>query len=110
MSLYSVMFSKVDSAFEGTTQLNFSLDTGPGNEIEGPESGVVIRFRGDEIAPELTLAETSLTISAQGPLTGENNSQELVDYIATITVSDNKDELTTDDINALYYQCGWRAC
>ena len=100
VSLYSVMFSKVDSAFEGTTQLNFSLDTGPGNEIEGPESGVVIRFRGDEIAPELTLAETSLTISAQGPLTGEDNSQELVDYIATITVSDNKDELTTDDINA----------
>ena len=97
--LFSQNFKKAVPTFEGRTAINFIATPGSGNTSKVPE-GFGIRFKGDEIKPEISLAESSLTISAQGPLTSEENSQELVDYIATITVSDNRDELTSENIEA----------
>jgi len=97
VKLLSQNFKKVDSAFEGATKITFVAGPASGNTAKVPQN-FSVRFKGDEIKPTITLAESSVTIEAQGPLTDEDNSQELTDYIATITVEDNKDDLTTDDI------------
>ena len=85
-----------NASFIGKTTVNFVLDSATG--FINDSSSVEIIFKDDEIKPTITLAESSVTIEAQGPLTDEDNSQELTDYIATITVDDNIDDLTTDDI------------
>ena len=94
--LYTITFEKASATFEGSTTLNFTTSTGPGNTVTANPVAIVIK--GDEVKPTLTLAESSITIEAQGPLTDEDNSQALKDFIATITVADNKDTLTTDTI------------
>ena len=97
VKLLSQNFKKVDSAFEGATKITFVAGPASGNTAKVPQN-FSVRFKGDEIKPTITLAESSVTIEAQDQLTDEDNSQELTDYIATITVEDNKDDLTTDDI------------
>ena len=99
VAMFSQNFKKVDAAFEGTTGINFSANPASGNTAEVPAT-FGIRFKGDEVPPEITLAETSVTVEAVGPLTSEDNSTELATFIETITVTDNKDTLTTGDINA----------
>ena len=96
--LYTITFEKASAAFEGSTTLNFTTSTGPGNEVMAEP--VVVVFKSDEVKPTITLAESIITIEAQGPLTDEDNSQALKDFIATIIVEDNKDTLTTDNIDA----------
>jgi len=97
--LFTQNFKKVDPLYEGRTAINFTTDPASGNTGKAPE-GFGIRFKGDETPPEISLAESSVTVSAQGPLTNEDNSEELADFIATITVTDNRDELTSDNIKA----------
>ena len=104
VELYTITFEKVSATFEGSTTLNFTTSTGPSNEVKAEP--VVIVFKSDEVKPTLTLAETSITIEAEGPLTDEDNSQALKDFIATISVADNKDTLTTDDIEAYLTENG----
>jgi len=41
-----------------------------------------------------------VTIAAQGPLTTEENSEELREFISTITVTDNRGELTPENVMA----------
>ena len=104
VELYTITFEKVTATFEGSTTLNFTTSTGPGNEVKAEP--VVIVFKRDEVKPTLTLAESSITIEAEGPLTDEDNSQALKDFIATISVADNKDTLTTDDIEGFLTEDG----
>ena len=93
----TVVFDLAETAEEDTvTTINFKGDTAAGFDFVSESTTITIK--GDEIKPTITLAESSVTIEAQGPLTDEDNSQELTDYIATITVDDNIDDLTTDDI------------
>ena len=96
VNLFDLTFDRADASFIGKTTVNFVLDSATG--FINDSSSVEIIFKDDEIKPTITLAESSVTIEAQGPLTDEDNSQELTDYIATITVDDNIDDLTTDDI------------
>ena len=99
VNLFDLTFDRADASFIGKTTVNFVLDSATG--FINDSSSVEIIFKDDEIKPTITLAESSVTIEAQGPLTDEDNSQELTDYIATITVEDNKDDLTTDDIEEI---------
>jgi MYXO-CTERM domain-containing protein len=98
VKLMDVIFGRASSTFTGKTSINFKLDTAAG--FDAMAESVEVIFKDDETPPEITLAESSVTISAQGPLTSEENSQELVDFIASITVTDNKDDLTTEDLYA----------
>ena len=99
VNLFDLTFDRANASFIGKTTVNFVLDSATG--FINDSSSVEIIFKDDEIKPTITLAESSVTIEAQGPLTDEDNSQELTDYIATITVEDNKDDLTTDDIEEI---------
>ena len=99
VELYSVTFSRASADFAGPTSLNFTTTTGPGNEVVAESFNIV--FKDDEVPPEITLAETSITVEAVGPTTSEDNSPELAAFIETITVTDNKDtDISTDSINA----------
>ena len=86
-ALMSMVFEKVDPSFEGTTEIKFTGSGGEGAELEFPES-LSIRFKGDEIAPTITLAETSITIEAEGLLTPETSDQ-LTAFFAGLTANDN---------------------
>lgn len=96
--LYSLVFEKVDATFEGVTALKFTGSTGPGNELQLPET-FGIRFKGDEVPPELTIPEDSITIEAEGPTTPDTTDQ-LTSFIASITASDNVQGDISDDIQA----------
>ena len=99
VELFSVTFSRASADFAGPTTLNFTTTTGPGNEVVADSFDIV--FKDDEVPPEITLAETSITVEAVGPTTSEDNSPELAAFIQTITVTDNKDtDISTDAINA----------
>lgn len=99
VNLFDLTFDRANASFIGKTTVNFVLDSATG--FINDSSSVEIIFKDDEIKPTITLAESSVTIEAQDQLTDEDNSQELTDYIATITVEDNKDDLTTDDIEEI---------
>ena len=101
----SLTFDLADSATEDqTTTVNYVLDGAAGFELVAEPLSITVK--GDEVKPTLTLAETSITIEAEGPLTDEDNSQALKDFIATISVADNKDTLTTDDIEGFLTEDG----
>ena len=90
VNLFDLTFDRANASFIGKTTVNFVLDSATG--FINDSSSVEIIFKDDEIKPTITLAESSVTIEAQGPLTDEDNSPELTDYNATITVEDNKDD------------------
>ena len=46
VELYTITFEKVTATFEGSTTLNFTTSTGPGNEVKAEP--VVIVFKSDE--------------------------------------------------------------
>ncbi len=97
VSLYTVVFAKVDPNFEGTTTLNFAASPGPGNTVTAESFSIL--FKGDETPPVISLADdvTSFTIEAQGPTTSSESA--VFDVVEqAISVSDNKDTLTVDDV------------
>jgi len=98
VKLFDITLGRASETFVGTSTINFTLDTAAGFDADAPS--VAIIFKDDETAPTITLAESSVTIEAVGATTSEDNSTELADFIKTITVSDNKDTLTTDNIEA----------
>ena len=99
VKLYDLTFGRKDADFTGKTTINFRLDTAAG--FDAKADSVEVIFKDDETAPEITLSETSVTIEAVGPTTSEDNSTEFSDFVATITVTDNKDsDISTDSINA----------
>ena len=85
--LFTQNFKKADTDFEGTTSVTFVAEPGSGNTSKVPEN-FNIRFKGDEIAPTITLAETSITIEAEGLLTPETSDQ-LTAFFAGLTANDN---------------------
>ena len=85
--LFTQNFKKADTDFEGTTSVTFVAEPGSGNTSKVPEN-FNIRFKGDEIAPTITLAETSITIEAEGLLTPETSDQ-LTAFFAGLTADDN---------------------
>jgi len=97
VSLYTITFNKANANFEGTTTLNFVTEVGPGNTAQADSFDIL--FKGDEVPPSISLADdvTEFTIEAQGPTTSSENA--VFDAVeAAITVSDNKDTLTIDDV------------
>ncbi len=97
VSLYTITFNKVNASFEGTTTLNFVTEVGPGNSAQADSFGIL--FKGDEVPPSISLADdvTEFTIEAQGPTTSSENA--VFDVVeAAISVSDNKDSLTVEDV------------
>ena len=97
VSLYTITFNKANANFEGTTTLNFVTEVGPGNTAQADSFDIL--FKGDEVPPSISLADdvTEFTIEAQGPTTSSENA--VFDAVeAAITVTDNKDTLTIDDV------------
>jgi hypothetical protein len=104
VKLFDLTFEKVDAAFVGKTTINFVLDSATGF-VNDPSSVDVI-FKDDEIPPEITLDGNSVSVEAGFPLTTEDNTPAFAEFIATITVSDNKDTLTTDSLEAFVIKDG----
>ena len=72
-------------------------EVGPGNSAQADSFGIL--FKGDEVPPSISLADdvTEVTIEAQGPTTSSENA--VFDVVeAAISVSDNKDSLTVEDV------------
>ena len=91
-------FDLADTAQEDTiTTINYVLDGAAGFDTAAESATITIK--GDEIPPEISAAETSITIEAEGPLTSEE-SEQLVDFQAGITASDNIQGDISDDIVA----------
>ena len=98
--LLTSQFARVDPLFEGETVINFKANEAQtGNTLFVPDP-VTVTLKGDEEPPVITLAQESVTITAQGPLTTEENSEELREFISTITVTDNRGELTPENVMA----------
>ena len=105
LSFATLTFDLADSATEdNTTSVNYVLDGAAGFDLVA--ESISITVKGDEVKPTLTLGESSIIIEAQGPLTNEDNTPALAEFIATIAVTDNKDTLTTDDLDAFVLQDG----
>ena len=104
VSIIDVTFGRADTTFTGKSQINFILSTAAGFDAKADSFDIV--FKDDETAPVVTLGESSVTIEAVGPLTSEDSSTAFADFIKTITVSDNKDTLTTDNLDAFISQDG----
>jgi hypothetical protein len=103
-TLYELTFGRVDAAFTGKTTLNFQMDTAAG--FDPLAESVDVIFKDDETPPEITLDGNSVSVEAGFPLTNEDNTPELAAFIATITVTDNKDTLTTDSLAAFVTKDG----
>jgi len=94
----TVTFDLADTAQEDTiTTINYVLEGAAGFDTVAESATITIK--GDEIPPEISAAETSITIEAEGPLTSEE-SEQLVDFRAGITASDNIQGDISDDIVA----------
>ena len=94
----TITFDLADTAQEDTvTGINYVLEGAAGFDTIAESATITIK--GDEIPPEISAAETSITIEAEGPLTSENTAQ-LVDFRAGITASDNIQGDISDDIVA----------
>jgi len=94
----TVTFDLADTAQEDTiTTINYVLEGAAGFDTVAESATITIK--GDEIPPEISAAETSITIEAEGPLTSEE-SEQLVDFLAGITASDNIQGDISDDIVA----------
>ena len=104
VSIIDVTFGRADTTFTGKSQINFILSTAAGFDAKADSFDIV--FKDDETAPVVTLGDSSVTIEAVGPLTSEDSSTAFADFIKTITVSDNKDTLTTDNLDAFISQDG----
>jgi len=104
VSIIDVTFGRADTTFTGKSQVNFILSTAAGFDAKADSFDVI--FKDDETAPVVTLGESSVTIEAVGPLTSEDNATALADFIKTITVEDNKDTLTTENLDAFVTQDG----
>ena len=104
VKLFDLTFDRVDAAFVGKTTVNFVLDSATGF-VNDPSSVDVI-FKDDETPPVVTLDADSVSVEAGFPLTTEDNTPALADFIATITVTDNKDTLTTDSLDAFVLKDG----
>ena len=61
VKLMDVTFGRADPDFTGTTTVNFAVDTAAG--FDASAESVDIIFKDDETPPELSLAESTLTIS-----------------------------------------------
>ena len=104
VSIIDVTFGRADTTFTGKSQVNFILSTAAGFDAKANSFDII--FKDDETAPVVTLGESSVTIEAVGPLTSENNATAFADFIKTITVEDNKDTLTTENLDAFVTQDG----
>ncbi|MDG1115223.1 MAG: HYR domain-containing protein [Pseudomonadales bacterium] len=104
VTLYDLTFGRKDAAFVGKTTLNFQVDTAAG--FDPLAESVDVIFKDDEVSPVITLDGSSVSVEAGFPLTTEDNTPALAEFIATVTVTDNKDTLTTDDLNAFVSQDG----
>jgi len=104
VSIIDVSFGRADTTFTGKSQVNFILSTAAGFDAKANSFDII--FKDDETAPVVTLGESSVTIEAVGPLTSEDNATAFADFIKTITVEDNKDTLTTENLDAFVTQDG----
>ena len=104
VSIIDVTFGRADTTFTGKSQVNFILSTAAGFDAKANSFDII--FKDDETAPVVTLGESSVTIEAVGPLTSEDNATAFADFIKTITVEDNKDTLTTENLDAFVTQDG----
>jgi len=98
IKLFDLGFDRADPSFVGSTSINFVLDVAEGFGTPKADS-ITVYFKDDETSPTITFADDNrdFTVEAQGPTTSSDDP--VFDAVAAaITVADNKDTLTEEDL------------
>lgn len=96
LGLATIVFKAAAPGLVGTTTINYELSGASGYETVA--ESVTVTFEADTVDPVITIADSSVTVEATGPLTSEENSQ-IQAFFEGVTAEDNIDGNITDNLD-----------
>jgi len=96
LGLATIVFKAAEPGLVGTTTINYELSEASG--YDPVAESVIITFEADTVDPVITIADSSVTVEATGPLTSEENSA-IQAFFEGVTAEDNIDGDITDNLD-----------